>query len=244
MRALAILAFGVAILVNILANQLPLNGVNTAELSARFPNLFVPAGVTFAIWGVIYLLLMAWIIAQFMPRWAATGRRVAPLFAVTSVLNASWLLAWHYGYLVLSVAVMVALLVILLRIGAMLLDEGAALLPRAAFGVYLGWICVATIANVTAVLVGFGWGGAGVPDQVWAILLVLIGAGAGAGTMIRLRNPWVGLALTWALWGIVLNRRADFPAIAGTAGTLSALLGLSSVALLFLWFRLPRPAAG
>jgi len=228
MRMLAALLLGGALAVNALANRLPLGGNTTGELSARYPNLFVPAGVTFSIWGVIYLALLAWGVAQFLPSHREVARRIAPLFALSSGLNAGWLFAWHFQHLFLSVAMMGSLLGVLLRIN-LLLRGGERVLPRAAFGIYLGWICVATIANVTALLVGWEWSGAGLPDPVWAGLLVLVGGGVGGFATTRLRNPWLGWAVVWALGGIVLNRWADHPGVAVTAGMMMALVGALAV---------------
>ncbi len=235
MRLLALVCLAGTLVLNVLANRLPLGGRTTGELSALYPNLFVPAGVTFSIWGVIYLLLMAWAVAQFLPGRRAIALRIAPAFAVTSLLNAGWLFAWHFQQVGLSVVVMVALLLVLLRVNHLLVasagtpSEGAGTLPLAAFGVYLGWISVATIANATALLVALEWSGAGVPDAVWAGILVGVGAVAGAFTVIRFRNPWVGWAVAWALLGIVMNRWGDHVGIAATALVLMVLVAVVAV---------------
>jgi hypothetical protein len=232
MRILALACLAGALVVNVLANRLPLGGRTTGELSALYPNLFVPAGVTFSIWGVIYLLLMAWGVAQFLPGRRATALRIAPAFAVTSLLNAGWLFAWHFRQVGLSVLVMVALLLVLLWINHVLAESNGTpsvrpgTLPRAAFGIYLGWISVATIANITALLVALEWSGTGVPDALWAAALVVVGAVAGAFTVVRFRNPWVGWAVAWALLGIVLNRWDDHVGIAATALALMILVAV------------------
>ncbi|TVR65022.1 MAG: hypothetical protein EA422_05190, partial [Gemmatimonadales bacterium] len=160
MRITAALFLLVTLVVNWLANSLPLGGRTTGELAAEYPNLFVPAGVTFSIWGVIYLGLMTWAVMQFVPGRREVGRMLAPGFALTSVLNAGWLFAWHYGQVEISVVIMAALLVTLLGLNARLggwaperLRGPAPESARFAFGVYLGWISVAFIANVTALLV-------------------------------------------------------------------------------------------
>lgn len=231
-RILALTCLVGALVVNALANVVPLGGRTTGELSALYPNLFVPAGFTFSIWGVIYLLLAAWAVAQFVSGRRAIGQRIAPAFATTSLLNASWLFAWHFRRVGLSVVVMAALLLVLLRINHVLAESGrtpsmaAGTLPRAAFGAYLGWISVATIANVTALLVALEWSGAGVPHAVWAGILVGVGAGVGTLTVVRFRNPWVGWAVAWGLLGIAVNRWDDQTALAATALVLMCLVVL------------------
>lgn len=237
MRVLAALLFLASLVLNALANRLPLNGKTTGELAAQYPNLFVPAGVTFSIWGVIYLLLMGWTVTQFLSSGSATGRRIAPWFAVASLLNGSWILSWHYEFLGLSVVIMLGLLVTLLVLNTQLLPgkrapdgTGPHLLARVAFGVYLGWIAVATIANVTVLLVASGWRGDPLPQAVWAMIMVVAGATAGVVAVRRLRNPYVGMAVTWGLIGIVLNRSDDVVAVAWTAGVCAAIVALFTAA--------------
>jgi tryptophan-rich sensory protein len=227
-RVAAAAALAGALVVNALAVALPLGGRTTGELSARYPNLFVPAGITFSIWTVIYILLAAWAMAQFRAANREPARRIAPAFALSSVLNAAWLYAWHHGRVGLSVLVMAALLAVLLRVNVLLAGERR-VLPRAAFGIYLGWISVATIANVTALLVAAGWAGAGIPAAAWATLLVLAGTAAGALATVRLASPFVGLAVIWALAGIALGRWADHRGIAVTALAMAAVLAITAV---------------
>jgi hypothetical protein len=59
-------SFLVMLAANALANILPFNGLTTGEISDRFPNLFAPAGITFSIWGLIYLTLAVYTIYQFI----------------------------------------------------------------------------------------------------------------------------------------------------------------------------------
>lgn len=102
--------FMAMIVMNYLANALPLNGKTTGELSAQYPNLFVPAGITFSIWGVIYLLLGAFVILQFRHKNKSLAKTVGWAFAISCLLNSFWIVAWHYEYLLLSVGIMFGLL--------------------------------------------------------------------------------------------------------------------------------------
>lgn len=223
-------------MVNGMANTLPLGGRTTGELSAQYPNLFVPAGFTFSIWGVIYLGLLVWAVVQFLPGREGMGRLLAPAFALTSVLNAGWLFAWHFGQVEISVVVMATLLITLVTLNARLggwAPEGFRGPPpesaRFAFGVYLGWISVALIANVTALLVAWGWDGMGLPDALWAGVMVCVGALVGVVATLRLRNPWLGGAVTWALAGVAANRWNDEPVLAVTAGLACLMVFLASL---------------
>jgi hypothetical protein len=230
-KILSIVTLVFSLVINELANRLPLNGVTPVELSDRYANFFVPAGVTFAIWGVIYLLLLMWTVAQFLGPWRELGEKIAPFFALSSLLNGGWVLVWHYDYKLVSIGVMLGILATMWKINRILLEEGSGvrlLLPRAAFGIYLGWILVATVANVTAVLVAFGATDSllGISAPVWAILLVLVAGGIGGATLVRLRNAAIGLALVWAVYGIVLKRSLDQPNVALTAWATLAALGI------------------
>ncbi len=223
-RLVATAAFLAALVLNALANWLPLGGRTTGELSALYPNLIVPAGVTFSIWGVIYLLVAGWCVVQFLPAAAGLGRRVAPAFALSSVLNGGWLLAWHHLLVGLSLLIMAGLLVTLLVLNARLLAPGAShsrrralTLARAAFGIYLGWILVATLVNATVLLVAVGWDGGPVAPEIWAALLVAAGAAVAILTFRRLENTWIAAAVVWGFAGIALARFPEAPLVAWTA---------------------------
>ncbi len=212
LRYLTLLLFAAMVYMNYLANSLPLNGKTTGQLSDAYPNLFVPAGITFSIWGIIYLLLVAFCIVQFMPASKEIAIKIGWLFSISCVFNALWIVAWHYQKLPLSLLVMIGLLVSLIMINIQLRDLPLGLL-KAVFGIYLGWICIATIANVTALLVDTGWGGIGISQQVWTIILIAIGTLIVSLTLMRINNPFVGLSVVWAFTGVIIKRSADYRGI-------------------------------
>ncbi len=216
MKYINLLFFALMVVMNYLANALPLGGRTTGEISAQYDNLFVPAGVTFSIWGFIYILLGIFIVLQFR----APQREVVSVFgwafALSCALNALWIVAWHYDRLGLSMLIMIALLAVLVYINLQLRAHPAGLI-RAAFGIYLGWICVATIANAAALLVSQQWGGWGLPDALWASVMINAGLLIAAFAMFALKNPFVGIAVIWAFAGIVLNRQADATNVAAVA---------------------------
>ena len=216
MKYLNLIAFGLMVYMNYLANALPINGKTTGQLSAQYPNLFVPAGITFSIWGVIYLMLLVFVIMQFKVQNKPLIASIGWLFAISCVLNAAWIVAWHYEQLPLSLLIMLGLLATLVIINLNIM-KFPALFPRATFGIYLGWICIATIANVTALLVSYQWGGWGISDQSWAIIMITAGALISMAVIYKLENPFVALAVIWAFVGIILNRVNDFPAIVTAA---------------------------
>jgi hypothetical protein len=215
-RALAnVAAYGVMVAVNALANALPLFGVTTGAVSDSLPNLFVPAGATFAIWGPIYLLLGAFVVAGAADAWRPADRRagfvtrVGPFFVLSSAANAGWILAWHARLFPLSLLLMLALLGSLIaayrRLGtgrtpAAATERWSVRLP---FSVYLGWITVATIANVTAVLV---WAGFTPVPVASTVAVIALAVAVGVAMLVRHGDAAFAAVGAWALAGIVLKR--------------------------------------
>ena len=229
MKYLNLIAFGLMVYMNYLANAMPINGKTTGQLSAQYPNLFVPAGITFSIWGVIYLLLAGFCVMQFSSQHKGLVQSLGWLFLITCLLNSAWIVAWHYEQLPLSVLIMSGLLVALILINIRLTPTSNNLI-KIAFGIYLGWICIAMIANMTAWLVNLNWGALGLSEQAWAMIMILIGSAIAIMAVIRLNNPFVGLAVIWALTGIILKRQSDFVSI-----VIVATIGIATVAVTTGW---------
>jgi len=233
MKYLNLLLFTGMVVMNYLANALPLNGKTTGQLSDAYPNLFVPAGITFSIWGVIYILLVTFCVIQFTTSNQAVISRIAWLFGMTCIFNGLWIVAWHYERLPLSLILMLGLLVSLIWINVFIKDLPAGLI-KGAFGIYLGWICIATVANVTALLVNYGWGGFGISEQTWTIIMIAVGALIVALTIWRLDNPFIGLSVVWAFLGIMIKRQADNRVIFITAAVMMVAV---AVVLMLSFFR-------
>ena len=201
--------------VNYMANALPINGLNTGELSDFIPNLFVPAGVTFSIWGLIYALLAMFTLHQFHSLKKRNGRFIGDVgiwFAVSSIANICWIFAWHYRQIPLSLVFMLVILFSLIIIVVRLRPNRkyATGLERIAvyhsFSIYLGWISVATIANVTAVLVTIGWQGFGFPDEFWTVIVIAAAILLALISLNRFGDIPYALVVDWALAGIILKR--------------------------------------
>jgi hypothetical protein len=207
-----LLLFSGMIVMNYLANALPLNNKTTGQLADSYPNLFVPAGITFSIWGVIYLLLAGFCAIQFLGSHQGLLLKIGWLFAWSCLLNGIWIVCWHYEKLPLSLLVMILLLAVLTLLNFRIQHLSMGLL-KATFGIYLGWICIATIANVTAVLVHYNWNGFGISEEIWAIIMIMLGACIASWALVRLRNPFIGLSAIWAFTGIMLKRQDDYPSI-------------------------------
>lgn len=219
---------------NVLANILPFNGITTAAVSDSFDVFFVPAGYVFSIWGVIYLLLISFTIYTFLDRSDDNGRisRIAPWYLLSSVANSAWLLSWHYQQFGLSVVLMVVLLLSLIRIYMLsrpALDKREYWMSSLPFSVYLGWISVATIANVAAYLDYVSWNGFGIIESAWASIMIIIAGLLGIIFALRLRDAAYTLVILWAIAGIWVN----FPLQKSIVTTVQAVGILLVVAVIF-----------
>ena len=200
---------------NYLANALPLNGIQTGEVSDSYPNLFAPAGITFSIWGVIYALLAVHILYQwglFHREGANRGallNRVGLLFGLSSLANTAWVFAWHYDQILISTLLIITILVLLSMIVGALRDAGLDTREywfiRLPFSVYVGWITVATVANITTWLVSIGFDGFGIAESIWAMVIIAIAAAIGIFKMLRNRDIAYGVVLIWAYIGIFIK---------------------------------------
>lgn len=204
-KVLAAVTYIAMVFVNFLANSLPINGRSTGVISDSYPNIFAPAGPAFSIWGVIYLLLGAYVAYQFMKkdeRGEALMTRINPLFIATSLANIAWIFSWHYDLLGLSVLIMATLLILLIKIADILRVQQFSgtekLLIRAPFSVYFGWITVAFIANITVFLVSTNWNGFGLSESLLMSIVLLVGATIGIIRMNKDSNIPYGLVLVWA----------------------------------------------
>jgi hypothetical protein len=215
---LNLLGFLGTIAVNALANIMPIGGITTGEVSDLYPNLFTPAGLTFAIWGLIYLLLAIFVIYQLLPsvrRDPQKGdfvRRIGPFFFISSLANMGWIFAWHYQNIALSLVLMLVLLASLLMT-YLRLGVGKAEVTRAVkyavhipFSVYLGWITIATIANFTILLRERNWGAFGFGEQFWAVAVIAVGIAIALAMLFTRRDMYYALVVDWALLGILLKR--------------------------------------
>lgn len=203
-RILNVLGFVLVIAMNTLANALPINGMNTGELSALYPNRFVPAGFTFSIWGLIYLALLGFVIYQFYERAAGLVRELGLWFLLSCLANSAWILAWHYQYVLGSLFIMLLLLgsLIVLYLRSRSFAGRGEWLGRLPFQLYLGWITVATVANATALLVHYGWQGGPLSETAWAAIMAAVAAGMGLLFLFRFRDIPYALVVLWALYGI------------------------------------------
>ncbi len=207
------LGFALMIAFNGLAAGLPLNGMETGELSDLYPNLFVPAGVTFSIWGLIYVWLLAFTICGFVrARTSRALEAIGPWFVISCAANAAWIVAWHWMAVGLSLALMLLILTSLiviyrrLEIGVGTPSAGDRWLVHAPFSIYLGWITVATIANVTALAVTLGAPSFGSVPAGLTVGVMSTAVFITASVLWTRRDTAYALVVMWAFLGIHLKR--------------------------------------
>ncbi|MEZ4955891.1 MAG: hypothetical protein R2825_20195 [Saprospiraceae bacterium] len=243
------IGFVLVLVMNYLATSLPLAGRDTGEISDLYPNLFAPAGFTFAIWGIIYLLLLLFIIYQIR----YTGKKEQPvffekigwLFFISCLANATWLLAWHHLKIGLALIIMLiilgSLLSIYLRlnIGKSETTKIEKWLVHFPFSVYLGWITVATIANTTIFLVSLGWNGQPLNAVFWTIATIAAAVGINLWALFSRKDFAFALVGIWALWGIFQKRMSDLSMNDGSVEIVT-LIGIALIAIGILYTLIKR----
>lgn len=239
------------VLVNALANILPINGVNTGQLSDEIPNLFVPAGLTFSVWGVIYFMLALFTGYSIMD-WISKKEQdlshvseIGGVFILSSVANISWILFWHYRLVGISLIAMLIILGSLIYMHVVLYRKSPApntwkrrWFVKYPISIYLGWITVATVANVVAVLVVNNWNGFGLSESLWTIIMIVI---AGLITLVmvwREQDIPYALVVIWAFAGIIIKRvdPMNSPQV-GIVVTTAIMIGLILVASIYSLFK-------
>jgi hypothetical protein len=227
----------IALTVNVLATSLPLNGQDTGEISDRFQVYFVPAGYVFSIWGIIYLGWIAFIIYQFRASQKESPRlrRLGYLFAASNLANAAWLFAWHYNQFALSVLVMLTLLGLLIA-SYLRLDVNRVPVTRLErwsvdilFSIYLGWITVATVANVTDWLYWVEWNGFGIQPQIWAVIMLAVASLLGLLMAFTRQDAAYVFVLMWAFIGIAVKQTPASVVVLSAWIATALMLGLASL---------------
>jgi hypothetical protein len=198
------------IVINILADTLPINGLKTGQISDTFHVLFVPAGYVFAIWGLIYIGLLGYAVYQALPAQKENPRLQAMGWWVVlgGFANSAWIFLWHYEQFVGTLAAMLVLLASLIAVylrlefGETKVTNSETWAVRIPFSIYLGWITVATVANVTDVLDYLKWTAFGISAQTW--FLVALAAVLVISTLMSWirRDVAYIMVILWALVGI------------------------------------------
>jgi hypothetical protein len=248
-RILALASFGFVLVMNAIATALPLSGLSVGEVSRRYDTLFAPIDFTFGIWGLIYLGLTIYSFTQ-LATVTPVIRAITPWFIAANLLNGSWIIAWRLELLWLSALILALLLFSLYKINqvttAKRTDLASTLLVRIPFAVYFGWVTVATIANISSLLVQQGFeDGFVFSAQTWTVSILVVAVLIGSATAMVNASPAYSLVLAWAFWGIYSRHTAasewdqQYPGVILAVQILLPVLVLVSIGALVRWLRQP-----
>lgn len=214
-RLLIAMSFIAMIAINILAETIPINGMTTGEVSALYPNLFTPAAYVFSIWGLIYVLLAGYVLYELglfrknninhLPMRQA----VAIYFAVSCIFNICWIIAWHYEMIAICLILIVLLMICILQIVQIVRNQPMtkkdAFFLKLPFQVYLAWLTIAVIGNMTIYLVSLDWAGFRQIEPIYTILVLLIGLAIALMEVLKHDDAAFGLVYVWSYTGILVK---------------------------------------
>lgn len=249
--------FAVTLAVNVMGAIGLINGLSQKEISDRYVTLITPSPSTFSIWSVIYTLLIISVAMMILkkddPYYQRAVDEISSLFRLSSLLNIAWIVTFSFVLVELSVVFILAFVITLALICVRLLkiQEGRRWLLPLSFGIYTGWLTIATVVNVASALVKQEWKGFGIPEDIWGILMLIIAVGLVVLIVSKIRNAAFPLPVAWAYFGIYqfLNAPEGFKgqyellqvvALAGSA----LLIGVAAIRLYQNRFNvLPGPSA-
>lgn len=215
---IALLLFLLMVYVNYLSGTGQINNISAGGVSGKYPTLFTPAGFTFSIWGLIYLLglvfvfRLLWISFREKNDHALTNLSI--LYFISCLINISWIYTWHYDLIWLSELLMIALLIILILLYLEVTirtypSVWSYLTTMTPISLYLGWICIATVANTAVWLTSLGWDGSPMSAGFWSSLMIILAAFINLFILIRKRDVFFALVYLWAAYGILIARSGN-----------------------------------
>jgi hypothetical protein len=253
-RIFALVSFGFVLVMNAVATALPLSGLSVGAVSRRYDTLFAPIDFTFGIWGLIYLGLAVYSFTQLAVN-TPLIKVITPWFIAANLLNGTWIIAWRLELLGLSALILALLLFCLFKINqattAKRTDLASTLTVRIPFAIYFGWVTVATIANISSLLVQQGFrDGFGLSAETWTVVILVVAVLIGSATALVNASPAYSLVLVWAFWGIYSRHMAasewnqQYPVVILAVQILLPVLALVTVGALARWLRQPVSPLG
>lgn len=218
------------------------NGLSQKEISDRYITLITPSPSTFSIWSVIYLLLITSMIVMIVkkdsPYYQRAIDEISVLFRISCILNIAWIIAFSYLQLELSTVFILGFVIILSIINLRLkkIQKSKRILLPLTFGLYTGWLFIATVVNFSATLVKLEWQGFGMGDELWAIITLVIAIILVFFVNTSNKNAVFPLPIAWAYLGINqflkapegFNGQYPFLAITALAGMV-VLIGIAAI---------------
>lgn len=234
---LGLITLGLTLYINYLAGTGYVNNLTTGEVSAMYPNLFTPAGFTFTIWGLIYLLnllFMSYQLYKMVRKPYQLDIGLNGLFILICLTNSVWIFSWHLLKIATSLLLMMVILVLLVlayrRVRSCLPGSSSYFFEYLNFSVYLGWISVATVANVAIFLISRGLFTQGLTPALFTGVVIILVAALALWMILKEGNIFFGLVIMWASYGIVMARSTDSTAYAEAI----SMVALIAMVLIFL----------
>ncbi|NCC77229.1 MAG: tryptophan-rich sensory protein [Clostridia bacterium] len=200
--------FVITLAVNTLGALGLINGLSQKEISDRYVTLITPSPSTFSIWSVIYTLLLAAVIMMIVKKadtyYQKAVDEISLLFRLSSLFNIAWIVTFSYVLVEISVLFIVAFVITLAMLNQKLraIHESKRWLLPAAFGMYTGWLTIATVVNIAAALVKIEWNRFGLSEELWAVIILAVSAVLVILIFLRLENVIYPLPVAWAYFGI------------------------------------------
>lgn len=206
---ISIILFAITLMINMLGSTGFINGLNQKDVSDKFSTLITPAGFTFSIWGIIYLLLFITLVILFIKRnekyYASIINQISSLFWLSCFFNASWIIVFSYKLIGLSVVVILGLcfsLLLILRRLLIIHTPGKFFAPLV-FAIYGGWVFTASFVNIALFLnylnISFG---SLAKETIYLVLLIML-----VFLAILLqnyhKNAIFNLPIAWGFFGIL-----------------------------------------
>ncbi len=214
-QILVVFATFAVIFVNYLASTGYIGGITPQVISAKYPTVVTPAGYAFSIWALIYFGLIVFSIFQAMPMQLENFRKIRVPFLISCLANCVWIFLWHHELIVPSVFAMLVILASLIKINVNLSVQDS-LIVRLPFGVYFGWISVATIVNITVCLSYLGLETTNFNSILLTCILIVIATILGIVLRFKLPSAAFAFTVAWAILAIAI-KNGKVTAISGVS---------------------------
>ncbi len=185
-----------------------INGLSQKEISDMYVTLITPSPSTFSIWSVIYSLLIISLVVMIVKKddlyYQKAIDELSVLYRISCILNIAWIVTFSLVQIELSVLFIFGLVVVLSLIGQKLLkiqEKRRWLLPIT-FGLYTGWLFIATVVNIASALVKLEWKGVGIANEIWAIVTLIVAVFLIFLVLLKNQNVAFPLPVAWAYFGI------------------------------------------
>jgi len=202
------LFFVVTLAINALGAIGRINGLSQKQISDMYVTLITPSPETFSIWSIIYSFLLISVIAMIVKKndlyYDKAVDRITGLFRVSCIFNIAWIVAFSYVQIELSTLFILGFIITLSMICQNLLEihENKRWLLPLTFGIYTGWLFIATVVNIAAALVKLNWNGFGIAHEIWSIITLISAVILVILVISRIRNAAFPLPVAWAYFGI------------------------------------------